>query len=286
MKYKIQTNIIIFLLSLISFSAFSQKREISITNEDEEIIYDIFNKFSEDKNLSTGELIIKIGHYFLETPYLAHTLEINSDERLVVNLREMDCTTFAENCLALARTVKNTSPDQNTFFDELRTIRYRSGLIDRYPSRLHYFSDWIYENARKKIVTNITAKSGGISKKIELNFMSAHPDSYSHLRMHPEFISEISKQEKTISKRQFKFIPESKLRKYEKKIKNGDIIGISTDIAGMDIMHVVIAFWKNDKLHILHASQSNGKVLVSEETLYEYLINSKKATGLVIARPN
>lgn len=286
MKFANQIIIIIFLLSLFSLSSFSQNGEISVTSEDKKIINEIFEKFQAPKNLSTGELIIKIGHYFLETPYVAHTLEVNSDEKLVVNLREMDCTTFAENCLALARTVKNTNPDENTFFDELRTIRYRSGLIDRYPSRLHYFSDWIYENARKKIVRNITAKSGGVSKKIELNFMSTHPDSYSVLRLHPEFISEIAKQEKTISGRQFKFIPESKLGKYEKKIKNGDIIGISTDIAGMDIMHVVIAFWKNDKLHILHASQSKGKVLVSEETLYQYLITSKKATGIVIARPN
>jgi hypothetical protein len=275
-----------FFLLLYPILSFSQSPDITITDADKAIIREVVAKFDKYKDLETGDLMTKIGMHFSGSPYVAHTLEINDKEKLVINLREMDCTTFAENCLALARTIKNNKRYENTFFDELRTIRYRSGLIDRYPSRLHYFSDWIYDNDKKDIVTNITAKSGGISKKIELNFMSTHTDGYYALKMHPEFISEISNQEKAISKRQFKFIPKTKFGKYEKKIKNGDIIGISTNIAGMDIMHVVIALWKDDKLHILHASQSKEKVLVSEETLYEYLLNTKKATGIVIARPN
>ena len=38
------------------------------------------------------------------TPYVASTLEKRSRRALVVNLRELDCTTFAETVLALSRT--------------------------------------------------------------------------------------------------------------------------------------------------------------------------------------
>lgn len=282
MKFSIQINIIILLLSLLSTSAFSQKSEISITNEDEKIINDIINKYSEDKNLSTGELVIKIGQFFLETPYIAHTLEENLNEHLVVNLREMDCTTFAEYCLALARIIKQKDPKVSNFNKELCKIRYRNGVIENYPSRLHYFSDWIYDNDKKKIIKNITI---GEPFKLKVNFMSEHPKSYLALKLNPGFIEQIKQQEKAISTRDFRYIPKAKLHLSEKKIKNGDIIGITTSINGMDIMHVVIAIWQKGKLHILHASQSHEKVLISEETLEEYLANRNKATGIMVARP-
>ena len=37
----------------------------------------------------------------LGLPYVAHTLEVNRRERLVVNLRQLDCTTYVENVVAL-----------------------------------------------------------------------------------------------------------------------------------------------------------------------------------------
>ena len=38
---------------------------------------------------------------FLGRPYVAHTLEINDKEQLVVNTRQLDCTTLVENVTAL-----------------------------------------------------------------------------------------------------------------------------------------------------------------------------------------
>ncbi len=276
--------LIVFLLS--SFISCSQNTEMTVKEADITIIRDVLKKFSPYRDQKTGDLMIEIGKYFLGTPYVAQTLEINDEEKLVINLRELDCTTFAENCLALARAVKTSAPDENTFFTELKTIRYRKGILKKYPSRLHYFSDWIDDNEKKKIVKNITSSSGGIDKKLKLNFMSTHTDSYPALRDHPEFITEIAKQEKNISKQPFTYIPEKKLKKNEYLIMNGDIIGISTNIKGLDIMHVALAIRINGKLHILHASQSGGKVIISEETLTEYLKKNKKASGIVIARTN
>ena len=38
---------------------------------------------------------------FLGIPYVAHTLEVNDDEQLVVNTRQLDCTTLVETVMAL-----------------------------------------------------------------------------------------------------------------------------------------------------------------------------------------
>ena len=46
------------------------------------------------------QLILHNALTYLGKPYVAHTLEINDEEQLVVNLEEVDCTTFVEYVLA------------------------------------------------------------------------------------------------------------------------------------------------------------------------------------------
>ena len=81
------------------------------------------------------------------------------------------------------------------------------------------------------------------------------------------------------------FVPESKIAAIEDQLKDGDILGITTNIQGLDIQHVVMALRQNGRVHILHASQKYMKVLISTETLEDYLMGSKAATGIVVARP-
>jgi hypothetical protein len=269
-----------------SFIYSQNNPEANFTDQsDIRIIKEVLEKFGDERKLDPGELMLRIGSYFLETPYVASTLEGNETEKLVINLREMDCTTFAENCLAFTRAIKKNKHDVSDFYDELRAIRYRQGIIDEYPSRLHYFSDWIFDNDKKKAIENVTKKLGGIAYHAKVNFMSEHPEKYPSLISNPEFIEKIRNQEKVNTARKFWYIPKNQVRKNAHQIKNGDIIGITTDIEGMDIMHVVISIWVKGKLKIMHASQSQKKVLISEETLAEYLSKRSNATGIMIARP-
>lgn len=50
-----------------------------------------------------GDLVVRIGERFVGTPYQPRTLELAGPERLVVNLEVLDCVTFVENVLVLAR---------------------------------------------------------------------------------------------------------------------------------------------------------------------------------------
>jgi len=114
--------------------------------------------------------------------------------------------------------------------------------------------------------------------------MSTHPKSYVQLK-DSTLIPVIAGQEQEISKRKMYFIPEEKIAAFEMRLKDGDIDGITTSIKGMDISHVVSLQRVAGKMHILHASQTAKKVILSEETLEEYLKNSKSATGIMVARP-
>ena len=51
------------------------------------------------------------------------------------------------------------------FIKNLETIRYRNGVLDGYPSRLHYFTDWIRNNEQKGLVRDITSELGGTEHK-------------------------------------------------------------------------------------------------------------------------
>lgn len=251
---------------------------------DETIFNDVMQSLSSDKNASTATLMAQAGIFFKGTPYVAHTLEV-TPEQLVVNLREMDCTTFVENCLAIAKTIQSGKNTFAQFKSELQKIRYRGSKIDGYPSRLHYFSNWIYDNQKKGLVKDVSQEIANTAYKKTINFMSAHPVAYQQLKDNSQLVQTIAQQEKEISARKMYYIPEDKLAEVETQLQEGDIVGITTGISGLDIAHTGILVRVNGRIHLLHASSLAEKVVISTETLEDYLLNSKSATGIMVARP-
>lgn len=283
-------NFIIF-ASLITGCTGNQRRlpvpesEIIFEQQDKEIISQVIKMFSEEKKTPAGVLMVRIGAYFLNTPYVGNTLEVGDSEKLVVNLRGLDCTTFAENCLALSRNIRSKNPGFESFAEELQFIRYRNGIREGYPSRLHYFSDWIYNNSGKKLVEDVSQDIAHTILPNRVSFMSSHPESYMQLRNDSALIPVITGQENEISSRIAYYIPKSGIAEIEDKLQDGDIVGITTTIKGMDVSHVGILIRRGGRIHLMHASSLLGKVVISEETLDEYLKNSKSATGIMVARP-
>jgi hypothetical protein len=262
----------------------SSTTEISYTEKDAEIFADILSKYKDESDKPIATLIPELGKYFLGQEYVAHTLEVNEEEKLVVNLRELDCTTYAENLLALARTIKSENQSFEQFAKEIEKIRYRDGKRDEYPSRLHYFSDWIYNNKENDLVTT-PADSFGNPFPNKVSFMSNNPDSYKHLKNNPDYVSVIEQQEKEINEKSYFFIPKENIAEYEHLLKEGDIIGLTTSINGLDVAHVGVLVEQDGKLHLLHASQSKLKVEISDEPISSFLKPESKNTGIMIARP-
>ena len=239
MKIKFKVKIAIVLLFIMTASILDGVSKVVDTQKDKAILQEKLDKFSAVSNLSTGALMLAVGLDFKGTPYVAQTLDHDTEESLVVNLRELDCTTFVESCLAIARTIKSGKPSYETFLSELEKIRYRNGHLNGYISRLHYFSEWITDNEAKGIVTDVTLKLGGGIAPLSLSFMGNHPDSYPQLKGNPALINKIKLIEKQVSQHKYYSIPKEFLSDFESQMTDGDIIALVTKIPGLDVTHIL-----------------------------------------------
>ena len=226
---------------------------------------------------------------FLGRPYVAHTLEGNDPEQLVINTRQLDCTTLVENVVALTLCTQRRTLSYFDFKHALIDMRYRRGIIKDYTSRIHYFTEWITENTKAGIVSEVQSPVPPFSsiQKINLGYMSQHPQSYDALKSHPEFVSIIREMEQAVSGQQFRYIPKSDVKNTQllrQTIKDGDIIAITCKKAGLDIAHLGFAVWRKDGLHLLNASMIHKKVVLEPMTLYQYLQKHPSHTGIRIIR--
>ncbi len=231
-----------------------------------------------------AEIIAVLGGSFIGAPYEAHTLEAPGPERLVVDLRTFDCTTYVESILALSRCVRLATPTFEAFKDQLQKIRYRNGIIDGYPSRLHYFLDWLGDNEAKGIVRNITRELGGVSISKPIDFMTTHTGAYRQLSDKAN-IDAIAAVEKRLSARAYTVLPKQAIEGATPKIQNGDIIALATQTKGLDVSHVGFAVRSGNTVKFLHAPLSGGSVALSEHPLPEFVAGIAKATGIIVGRP-
>lgn len=228
---------------------------------------------------------------FMGTPYLAHTLEVlDGEERLIVNTRQLDCTTLVENVTALTLCAYRSLYTFRDYLNTLMSLRYRQGKLDGYTSRLHYFTDWIIDNTQKQLVDEIQQPVPPFTalQTVRVNYMSSHPQSYKALRQHAAFVDVIRQQEDSLTGRVFRYIPKSALynptQALRQAVHDGDIIAITCDKPGLDIAHLGFAVWRSNGLHLLNASQLHKKVVEEPMNLYEYLQKHSSFTGIRIVR--
>lgn len=236
--------------------------------------------------LPVGEIVARLGRTFVGTTYTPGTLEVDGPERLVVNLRELDCVTFVESVLAMARLIRDGRfDDYDAYTRELARIRYRNGVIDGYPSRLHYFSDWIADGEAKGIVRDVTRELGGVPDAEPVDFMSTHPDAYRQLA-DPAVLAAIRAVEAELNGRPRHYIPERAIAGVESGIRNGDIIAGTSTVKGLDVAHTGIALWIDGRLHLLHAPLVGKSVEISELPLAERIAGIRAQDGIMVARPS
>lgn len=234
-----------------------------------------------------GDLLARVGERFVGTPYRPHTLEVAGPERLVVNLEALDCVTFVENALVIARLAWRTPPGaafHADFRDELTRIRYRAGVLDGYPSRLHYFSEWIADNEAAGLVTSLSRELGGVADGSAIDFMSTHPDAYRQLA-DPDVLAEVARTEARISSVHRFYIPQEEIAEKAHMIRDGDIIAATSTVPGLDIAHTGIALWREGELRLLHAPLVGSHVQISDETLAERIRRIDGQDGIMVARP-
>lgn len=278
--------LLLLLLSLIGLNTYAQTTQYEQTDSIKIVqLLDDASKQPSDENM-----MIFFARQLKGIPYVAKTLERNKEERLVVNTRELDCTTYVENVLALYLCHKNNKLRFEDFCEYLRLVRYKNGEIS-YINRLHYFSYWIEDNVRMGYVKHIEEKNPPFSgrQKLALNFMSTHPSAYPMITNAPEGIKQIRNMEKELSGNVYRYIPKDKIQNTKllrSCIKDGDILAMLTNRKGLDTSHIGIAVWKDDGLHLLNASSIRKKVVEESMTLQAYMQRQRSQIGIRVVRCN
>jgi len=243
------------------------------------------------KALPLGDRTVKAGLALVGTPYKNFTLEL--DDRIetpCANFYGMDCWTFFEIALATSRVLKSSpNPTSQDFLRAIEIDRYRGGKCDgTFASRLHHLEDWLQDNQRRGLITDITPKLPGAKKLYrEMNYMGGSGSRhFRQLRANPSLIPKLAKVEDQLSSRGIWYVPKRSVPAAEKFIRNGDIICIVTTWHGSYTSHVGLAY-RDSKgtLRFLHASRNERRVLV-DSRLSDYLNRYSLHAGIMVARPN
>lgn len=268
-------------------SARAQIRNVQYTKADSLKVVNLLSQASKQDCMESGDLMVLFGMKLCGLPYVAKTLEVNTKEHLIVNLRQLDCTTFVENTLALTLCMKHGKHTFADFCHFLRMIRYQKGEV-AYTKRLHYFTQWIDDNTELGYVSEVPLKLKSTAvRQLNIDYMSTHTSQYPMLDGDKQAIAEISKGEKVLTDRQFRYIPKAEIlntKLLRNTIHNGDIIAILTSKKGLDTSHIGIAVWKADGLHLLNASSLRHKVVLEPKLLRTYMMGQKSQIGIRVIR--
>ncbi|MBA3403145.1 MAG: DUF1460 domain-containing protein [Gemmatimonadaceae bacterium] len=250
--------------------------------------------------VGTGRLAARVGELAIGTPYEAATLEAyirrggspTATEPLALSLTRFDCVSLVEASLAVARVFEANPPGQTSgdqpwkrFGREIEKMRYRAGMRAAYSSRLHYFSEWISDGARRGLLRDLGAELGGAEDARPLRFMTEHRSSYAALADGQVF-REIGEMERGLDNSPRRVISTAHIPDIADGIQTGDVLAFATSIPGLDVSHAAFAYRGSDRvLRVLHAPLSGGAVEITKSTLPEYVSAIRRGTGILVARP-
>lgn len=269
--------------------------EQAVVFRGDEKFREIVNKAKQNdwRSLPIGELMGKIAKELEGTPYVASTLEITPDVELCsANLDGLDCVTFFETTLGLARMIKKGRETSDDLLKEIQLTRYRGGAVGDYSSRLHYTSDWLADNESKHSIEILSKLPGAEKFPQKVNFMSTQPMAYKQLAAHPELVAKIKQREDEINARTLMYVPSDKIAAAESQLQTGDIVGLCTNVPGLDISHTGLIIKDKDGVpHFMDASsqKKNMRVTLEPGPISQYVAESnqrsQKIMGVVFARP-
>jgi len=234
---------------------------------------------------SLGDTVQALAEQLLGAAYKGGLLDRFDDERLVISLYDFDCVLFVETALALGQGAIARDASYDNFVRRVETLRYRNGQLTDYCSRLHYFTDWIANNAARGNIRPLTLELGGIAQDKPLTFMSGHRHLYKHLANSDRNFECIQAMERRIAEDlTVNYIPTAQISGLYDRLQPGDIVAVATDISGLDVTHSGLVYRHEDgRIGFIHASPA-GKTVIAKD-LQTYVERIDRAIGIVVARP-
>lgn len=276
----------ILLLAAMLFVLVSTKAGVLYECQDSIKIVSLLREAKQLKQ-KPSSWMLWFGKKFMGVPYVGGTLDKMTEEKLVVNTTQLDCTTYVEMVTALSMCAKNQETSFASFCNHLKHVRYIGGEV-AYVKRQHYFTIWMDDNEKEGIVQNIAPNPPfSAVQKVNVNWMSTHVSSYKMLTAHPEWRTGIRKLEQSVCGKSYRYVPKGKIANtqlFRNAIKDGDIIVIITNKKGLDTTHIGLASWHQDGLHLLNASSIHKKVIDEPMTLYTYMQKHPVQIGIRVCR--
>lgn len=152
-----------------------------------------------------------------------------------------------------------------SYLKHLKQARYEDGQVSYYH-RKHFFTDWTYKD--KNIATDITTKIFANSTPIK--------KSLNQQKNGGLYLQGINVVEREIS-----YIPTEQIANIVNKLQNGDVIGIYTDIAGLDVTHIGFFIHSKNGAVFRHASSKRAHSKVIDVPFQEYMKTKK---GIIVFR--
>lgn len=275
-----------FILLFCSFSFINHiHAQLLPPQRDSLLVMRAFGRVLKVNTAPLATRIMTVAEGLLGTPYQAGTLEGNPTERLVVNLRQLDCWTFVENCAVIA-TLTDVSPAQayRTYQQRLTAWRYRNGKVRGYGSRLHYFSEWVLSAAARGYLVDITATLPHAQPYDKaITFMTDNPRLYPALA--PDSVRQtIQTVQRWLSVQPRHYVPKKFVQELYNHLQEGDLLVLTSQHPNLDVEHQGFATKYKGQWHLLHASSVGHKVLISSEPLATYIRRVPAMSGIVVAR--
>lgn len=225
------------------------------------------------------------------TPYVGFTLEIDDHiESASVNFEGLDCWTFFEAALGLARMFgrRQTSYSPSDLLREIEWTRYRGGRCrGNYLDRIHYLEEWFRDNDARGNVRDITRSLATTTPLTgrKIDEMTVLWKSYRYLKNNPALRSGMAQIEAELQRHPFRYIPKNRVAAIESKLQSGDIIGIVTHKPHVYCSHVGLALRTQDGvMRLMHASVNQKRVII-DQSISDYLASFKSHAGIIVARP-
>ncbi|XTP33108.1 DUF1460 domain-containing protein [Mycobacterium sp. TJFP1] len=231
---------------------------VEISEQSEQILQSML---AADGGSPDAELISR---QFLGTPYGANTLvgSATVPEQLVVDLKQVDCFTYADYVEALKR-----ADSRDEFIRSLVDVRYRNGDVT-FENRKHFFTDWAA--SAPAVATNITAtvSENALQSMKNLNAKDSGGVYLPGLPVVPRSVA---------------YIPSAAVdAAVVGRLRTGDYLGAYAEDGGLDVTHVGIFVDTPDGPVFRNASSSSADGKVVDSALDDYL---QTVPGIVVLRP-
>lgn len=246
----------------------------------------------EWSRLPLGQRVARVAWQLRGIRYENFTLEV--DDRIespIVNLHALDCWTFYENALAMARMLgpAHFQPRAEHMLRLVELERYRDGHCDgTYLSRMHHLEEVFANNEKRGWANNITASLPGAERlRRQVREMTIGWKQYRYLRAQPELLEPMAAIEARVSSLPVWHLPKDRVALIEPQLQSGDLCAITTAHEEQYTCHVGLILRIQGKALFMHATsdRQRGRCVIVDHQLTSYLRRVSHHIGVVICRP-